>query len=62
MAKAGKHERNFDRAADDMDEANNALDEGKYIKAGYYASVGIAKPIIGVAKDPVGFLVELIKG
>jgi hypothetical protein len=62
MAKAGKHERNFDRAADDMDEANDALNEGKYIKAGYYASAGIAKPIAGVVKDPVGFLVEWIKG
>lgn len=62
MAKAGKHERNFQQGSDDMDEANDALNEGKYIKAGYYASVGIVKPIVGVVKDPVGFLVELIKG
>lgn len=61
MAKAGKHERNFDKAADDMDEANDALNEGRYVKAGYYASMGIAKPIIGVVKDPLGFIIELIK-
>lgn len=63
MAKRmGKHTRNFDQATNDMDEATDALDDGRYVKAGYYAGMGIAKPIIGVVKDPVGFIVERIKG
>jgi hypothetical protein len=58
--KMNKHNDNFEKGADDMDTANDALDDGKYLKAGAYAVKGIALPIAGVVKDPIGFLRELI--
>jgi len=57
----GKHEENFEQGCEDMDKANEALDEGKVAKSLYYASKGIGKPVIGVVRDPIGFVVEMFK-
>ena len=55
-----KHEANFEQGLEDMEKANQALDDGKVVKSIYYAGKGIAKPIVGVVKDPVGFAKEMI--
>jgi len=55
-----KHEANFEQGLEDVEKANEALDDGKIIKSFYYASKGISKPIVGVVKDPIGFAKELI--
>ena len=58
----GKHDRNFQQGSEDMDKANEALENNQIGKSLYYAGKGIVNPIAGVVKDPVGFLVELVKG
>jgi len=55
------HNEKFEQGADDMDTANDALDDGKYVKATYYAAKGIAEPIVGVIKDPIGFITMLFR-
>ncbi len=56
-----KHEENFEKGIEEMDKANEAMDEGKVLKSFYHAGKGIGKPIIGVVKDPVGFAVEMLR-
>lgn len=56
-----KHEDNFEQGLEDMERANEALDDGKIVESLYYAGKGIAKPIVGVAKDPVGFIMECFR-
>lgn len=55
-----KHEENFEQGLEDMEKANEALDDGKVVESLYYAGKGIAKPIVGVVKDPIGFTKELV--
>jgi hypothetical protein len=55
-----KHEENFEQGLEDMEKANEALDNGKVVESLYYAGKGIVKPIVGVVKDPVGFAKEII--
>jgi hypothetical protein len=56
-----KHEDNFEKGIEDLDKANEALDEGKVLKSFYYAGKGIGKPVIEVVKDPIGFAIEWLK-
>lgn len=58
----GKHDRNCQQDCDDMSKANDALENNQIAKSLYYADKSIVNPIAGVVKDPVGFLVELVKG
>ncbi len=58
----GKHDENFQQGCNNMDKANEALENNQIGKSLYYAGKGIVNPIAGVIKDPVGFLVELVKG
>lgn len=57
----GKHDRNFQQCCEDMDKANEALENNQIAKSLYYAGKGIVKPIAGVVKNPVGFLIELVR-
>jgi hypothetical protein len=57
----GKHDENFQQGCEDMDKANEALDNNQISKSLYYAGKGIVNPIAGVVKDPIGFLIELVK-
>ena len=56
----GKHDDNFQDGAENMEKANEALDEGKVLKSIYLAGKGISKPVKGVIKDPLGFIKELL--
>ena len=55
-----KHEENFEQGLEDMEKANEALEDGNIVESLYYAGKGITKPIVGVVKDPVGFAKEVI--
>ncbi len=55
-----KHDGNFEQGIKDMDQASQALDDGKIVKSLFYAGRGISKPILGVAKDQIGFAKEII--
>ena len=56
----GKHDDNFQEGAENMEKANEALDEGKVFKSIYLAGKGISKPVKGAIKDPLGFIKELL--
>jgi len=55
----GKHDEDFKQGCEDMDKANEALENNQIGKSLYYADKGIVNHITGLVKDPVGFLVEL---
>lgn len=57
----GKHDDNFQQGNENMDKANEALENNQIGKSLYYAGKGIVNPIAGVVKDPVEFLVELFR-
>jgi len=57
-----KHEENFEQGLENMERANEALDDGKIVESLYYAGKGIAKPIVGVVKEPIDFTKELFSG
>ncbi|QUM75087.1 hypothetical protein HWV00_01870 [Moritella sp. 24] len=53
----GKHDQNFQQGCNDMDKANEALNNNQIGKSLYYASKGIVNPIAGVVKEPLHVLV-----
>ena len=52
------HNDNFEQGCDDLDKANQALDEGKILKGLFYGGKGIVVPVAEVFKNPLGFIFE----